>query len=399
MNDLVHKETNRNYVLIAGIIIQFCAGIIYMWSVFKVPVEEHLNGWDTALTASIMLSAFVIGILVGGHALDKYGPRIVCIVGSIMMSMGIFSTSFVTSDMPDLIYLTYGVIGGFGVGVVYASTVSVIQKWFFDKRGFATGMMVGAFGFSLVFFTPVANYLLDSVGVPETFQIFGMVFLILCVIASLFIIHPPSDYSVGTGSKVNIRLAQKQYKPSEILRTKTFYFIMLSLFFVLPAYFILNPMFVELGEARGLSKDFALVAVMITGVCSALGRLGVAWISDKIGRINAVFGVILITLIGVLMITFAEGALFVVCLALISFAFGGAAGVYPSLVVDNFGTENIGANYGLVMLGFGGSALLFPVIAAGLTSTTMPFLLAAVTCLIALVCIVLLRAQKQPNAE
>ncbi len=397
-----HTNRERYRILIAGVIIQFCAGIIYMWSVFKQPVADHLS-WDasaSALTSSFMLVAFVAGILVCGRIMDIIGPKKTCIAGSIMMSLGILASSFVTASDPYLIYVTYGIIGGFGVGTVYTCTVSPIQKWFFDKRGFATGIMVGAFGFSLVIFAPLANYLLANVGVPSTFQVFGIAFLIICTICAFMITNPPENYVPKPG--VNSANTQKQYTPKEMLRTKAFYLITLSLFFVLPAYFILNPLFMSLGMDRGLTESLAVMGVMITGICSASGRLAITWMSDHIGRMVALFLIIGLTLLGVVLVIFAEGLMFMVCLAMIAFAFGGAAGIYATVTSDHFGTKNMGSNYGFVMLGFGAAALIFPFISNALSTDgdyTTAFMICAVTCIASLICILLLRAgSKKDNA-
>lgn len=391
-NNLTADRT-RYKVLIAGVIIQFCAGIIYMWSVFKQPVADFLD-WDagsSAMTASFMLVAFVAGILIGGRLMDRIGPKKMCIAGSLMMALGIIASSLVTSDHPWMIYVTYGVIGGFGVGTVYTCTVSSIQKWFFDKRGFATGLMVGAFGFSLVLFAPLAKNLLSGIGVSSTFLVFGAAFLLICVAASMFISNPPDGYVIPKSPSAS---AQKQYTPKEMLGTKAFYLITLSLFFILPAYFILNPLFVSLGEERGLSESLAVIGVMITGICSASGRLIITWMSDRIGRMSSLLMIIAFTLIGVILAIFAENLLFIVCLALIAFGFGGAAGIYATVTSDHFGTKNMGSNYGFVMIGFGASALIFPLISKEITSGgdyTLSFVICAVTCIISLICILLLR--------
>lgn len=391
----------RLRILIAGAAIQLCAGIIYMWSVFKQPVADHL-AWDagaSALTASVMLVAFVTGILICGRVMDIIGPKKTCIAGSVMMSAGILASSLVTASDPCLIYLTYGAIGGFGVGTVYTCTVSTIQKWFCDRRGFATGVMVGAFGFSLVLFAPLASYLLAEVGVPSTFRFFGLAFLVVCTACSFAIVKPPADYLPAPGKAS--ACPRRQYTPREMLRTRRFYLIALSLFFVLPAYFILNPLFVSLGIERGLSESLAVMGVMITGICSASGRLAITWMSDHIGRMVSLLLIIGLTSLGVLLAILAEGMLFVACLAMIAFAFGGAAGIYATVTSDHFGTENMGSNYGFVMLGFGASALVFPFVSnivAADGDYTMAFVICALTCVASLICILLLRSETERTA-
>lgn len=392
------KVKNRYGILISGMLIQLCAGIIYMWSVFKGPVAQHLE-WDpskAALTSSIMLSVFVLGIIIGGKFQDKLGPKFVTLTGSILISLGMILTAFVTKEYPWLVYITYSIIGGLGVGTVYTATVSVVQKWFPDKRGFATGFMVAAFGFSLVIFAPTTSTLLTTKGVPFTFLVFGFVFLVVCVFCSLRIDNPPTDYAPPGFVTAKMNVTKKQYTTSEMLSTKQFYLITLSLFCILPAYFILNPLFITLGAERGLSPEMAILGVMITGVASASGRLVTSWVSDLVGRKQAVCGIILITMASILTMIVAQGPLFIVCIAAIAFGFGGAAGVYPTITADNFGTKHMGLNYGLVMIGFGASALIFPIISNALVKSgvyTASFLVAAATCVIALILVLL---QKKP---
>lgn len=396
MSNNLHEgiDKKRYIVLIAGIAIQFCAGTLYMWSIYNAPVADLLFAGDrnaSSLTATFMLVAFVAGILIGGRIMDRIGPKKMAIVGSLIMSFGILASALVTSDYSYMIYLTYGLIGGFGVGAVYTCTVSPIQKWFFDRKGFATGLMVGAFGFSLVIFGPLADkVLLPSVGVSSTFLVFGVAFLLVCIPAALFIGNPPEGYVIPKAPSAN---TQKQYTTKEMLRTKSFYLITFSLFFIITAFFVLNPLFKDLGVSRGLG-DLAVMTVMIVGICSASGRIVITWISDNIGRMSGLFLIFILTLVGVTLVIFAEELLFVACMGLIAFGFGGAAGIYATVTSDNFGTKNMGSNYGMVMLGFGASALVAQVLSKTLVSGddyTMVFVACAIASVASFVCILLLR--------
>ncbi len=394
-------KSKRSVVLAAGMLLQLCAGIVYMWSVFRGPVATYLN-WDpaaAAFTSSIMLAAFVVGIVGGGQLQDRLGPRNVLIGGSLLFSLGMILTSTVNSSNPSMIYVTYGVIAGLGVGIVYTTTVSVIQKWYPDRRGFATGMMVSAFGFSLVIFTPIASALLASKGVPFTFTAIGILFLVVCTLSSFPVVNPPADYLPAGVSAAKAKPQQRHYTTAEMLKSPQFYKIFFGMMLILPAYFILNPQFKTLGADRGLSDAFQNYLVMTTGVASAAGRLLFSWASDKIGRKNAIYCIIGVTLVGVLTLIVAQGFLFMVCIALIAFAFGGCASVFPALTADNFGTKYMGLNYGCVMVGFGIAALGAPKLAAALpqdAAHTSAFVMAAVLCLVALGFIVLI---KKPKAQ
>ena len=389
------KTKNRYCVLAAGMMIQFCAGIIYMWSVFREPVAKHLS-WDAnsaSLTSSVMLAMFVLGIILGGYAQDKFGPRKITLIGSVLIGAGMLCTAFVGGGAPWLVYVTYGIIGGLGVGTVYMSTIAAVQKWFPDRRGFASGMIVCAFGFSLVLFAPLAKSMLSGLGVQNTFLLFGASFLVVCGGCSFFIENPPAGYSPKGYVPVQAASAKRQYSPREILKTKQFYLLVGGLLFTLPAYFILNPVFLSLGAARGLSEELAVLGVSLTGISSAAGRLTVSWVSDRIGRKAAMVSISAIILAGVLVMIISENVLFLICIMLISFGFGGAASVYSAMTADSFGTKYGGMNFGLVMVGFGVSALVFPMISNCLTeggSYTSSFVLAAVTCAIAIVLVLLM---------
>jgi OFA family oxalate/formate antiporter-like MFS transporter len=390
------KTKNRVIVLAAGMVIQFCAGIIYMWSVFRGPVAAHLN-WDSAdaaLTSSIMLAMFVLGIIFGGYAQDKLGPMRVTLAGSVMIGAGMAATALITSGAPWLVYITYGVVGGLGVGTVYTATVATIQKWFPDKRGFASGMIVSAFGFSLVVFAPLAQAMLSGIGVTATFLVFGASFFVICGICS-FAIKNPAQQTMPNKNNSAIPVMQKrQYSPNEVIKTKQYYLLAGGLLFTLPAYFILNPVFLSLGANRGLSEDMALLGVALTGVSSAAGRLIISWISDKIGRKTAMIGIAVLILIASLVMIVGQGVLFLLCIMLISLSFGGASSVYAAMTAESFGTKYGGMNFGLVMLGFGVSALAFPIISTNVTangSYTGAFLLAAASSVVAVVLVLLMK--------
>lgn len=394
------KVRDRRTILIAGVAVQLCAGIIYMWSVFMGPVVGYLS-WNrgaAVLVTSIMMTTFVLGMIGGGKIMQKRGARFTAIVGSITMSLGIFATAFVQPGLPELLYLTYAIVGGFGVGIVYTCTVSNVQKWYFDKRGFATGVMVGAFGFSMVIFAPLADKLLSSVGVPETFMIFGIAFLVICTLCSMMLTDPPEGYTVRKeGAIVNVQKSQKQYTTGEMIRTKSFYLLFMSMFFVLPAFFMLNPLLKTLGIERGLTNEVAVFGVMLVGICSASGRLLITWLSDRIGRDASMLLIIVMTAVGITAMIFAEGYMFLVCLAVIALAFGGVAGVYPTATADRFGTKNMGVNYGVMSLAMGASSLVSTLMNSMLSKGgdyTMSFAIAAATCAISLILVLALRRER-----
>ena len=153
--------TNRWVIAVAGVFIQMVLGAVYAWSVFRTPLTKQL-GWSISeVTLTFTISIFVLGIAAffGGLWLNKKGPRIVAVTGGLLYGLGVFLASFSAGKLWWL-YLTYGVIGGMGLGFAYIVPVAVLVKWFPDRRGLLTGVAVGGFGAGALVTAPVATYLI-----------------------------------------------------------------------------------------------------------------------------------------------------------------------------------------------------------------------------------------------
>ena len=153
------RAPNRWVILVCAILVQLSIGSVYAWSVFaKALQSEEAFGWSKAKAAvpfSVVLGMIFIGSFVGGRLQDRRGPRTVAMVGGVIYSIGVILASFATNaDMFWLLVLGYGVIGGFGLGMVYIVPIAMLQKWFPDKPGLITGLAVAGFGFGAVITAP-----------------------------------------------------------------------------------------------------------------------------------------------------------------------------------------------------------------------------------------------------
>ena len=360
---MVDVKNNQGLkVLIAGSILQLFLGVIYVWSVFVQPVQNTF-GWaakDVKFTVNIMLCFFVLGILTAGKLQTRLKASYIVLTGGLMMATGMFVTSILPVSAPFWsIWITYGIIGGFGVGLVYNTIISSAQKWFPKKRGLATGISVFTFGFSAVIFAPLAEQMIKSemFGLISTLQVLAAAFCIATLALFTFIKLPKSTVGPATDPGMG-----KQYNTGQILKTSDFYLIFFSMMFLTAAFFIINPSLRLLAPMHGLSVSFGVTLVMIAGLANSAGRLAVPLLGDKIGRREAVLTILLITAIGTASLSVATGVLFVVAIAAIAFCYGGSSGIYPLVTADHFGLKNVGANYGAVMVGFMMSVLLFPYI-------------------------------------
>jgi len=386
-------------VLVTGSIMQMFLGILYIWSVFVSPVSEVYN-WQidgVKLTSSFMLCFFVFGILAGGKLHLKIGSDKVVLIGGLTLATGMLATAFLPQNTAWLMYITYGILGGFGVGSGYNAIICAVQKWYPQKRGFVTGIVVCCFGFSTVIFAPLIRFLINQFELRNTFLILAAVFFTATMALFRFIRLP--DESSPAASPSAALLAKRQYTVTEAIKTKEFYFITLSLMIATATFFILNPSLITDGIARGLNIEIATLLVMLTGVANAAGRLVIPIVSDKIGREMASFSVILVTAICALLLCFVQGFAFIAVVLLVAFCFGGLPGLYSVYASDYFGIKYAGANYGAIMMGFAVSALTFPMLIGLINNETMKFITLAGMGLVGLLLIILLMKSKKKREQ
>src|SRR6201989_1990084 len=185
----------RWIIAAAGVLMQVALGAVYAWSVFRAPLVRQF-GWSISeVTLTFTISIFVLGIAAffGGLWLNKKGPRVVALTGGFLYGLGVFLASFSANKLWWL-YLSYGVIGGIGVGFAYIVPIAVLVKWFPDRRGLITGIAVGGFGAGALVTAPVATRLIQSFGVLQTFAYLGIAYLVITMGTGYFMQSPPDGW-------------------------------------------------------------------------------------------------------------------------------------------------------------------------------------------------------------
>jgi len=363
-------KTNRWTIAVAGVFLQVALGAVYAWSVFRVPLAKQF-GWSISeVTLTFTISIFVLGVAAffGGLWLNRKGPRIVALTGGFLYGAGVFLASFSDHKLWWL-YLTYGVIGGIGVGFSYIVPVAVLVKWFPDRRGLITGVAVGGFGAGALITAPVATRLIQSVGVLPTFAYLGIAFLLVTVASGFFMQNPPDGWRPegwsATGTQVSQR-SNRDYTLSQALRTWQWWALWLLLFLNTSAGISIisqeSPLFQELGRVS------AVTAASLVGVASignALGRVFWAWASDSITR-RTTFAVMFLAQVALFWalpnINSAGVLTFVVFVVLM--CYGGGFGTMPAFAADYFGSKNVGPIYGLMLTAWGFASAFGPLLIA-----------------------------------
>lgn len=363
----------RWIILIASCFINLCIGSIYAWSVFATPMAEYLNGINgTVFTAGTLAIVFTvtnsvgpITMITGGRINDKFGPKKVIFVGGLIFGIGMILAGF-SKSLPMLI-LSYGIILGLGVGMVYGCTISNSIKFFPDKRGLVGGVTTAAYGFSSVIIPPIANSITSSFGVTTSFKSIGIVFLIIVCGASFFIEKCPDNFEpegwTPPVTKGN-QLKNKDWK--EMLSSPIFY-VMITLLTCGAFYGLMcTSMASALAQNMiGMTPATAAIVVSVLALFNTAGRIVAGYISDKIGRINTLSMAFIISIAGLLCLsTSAQGDVvkFYIGISIIGVCFGSFMGVFPGFTVDQFGPKNNSVNYGIMFIGFAFAGYIGPTV-------------------------------------
>jgi len=345
------------------------ANIQYAWTLF-VPEIQKSFGWQraaiqTAFTLFILIQTWLTPL--EGYLIDRFGPRIIVLIGGFFTGLAWIIDSYATSLTG---YYVGAVIGGIGVGCVYATCVNNAIKWFPDRRGLAVGFTAGAYGFgSALTIIPIAN-MIAAGGFQAAFFRYGLVQGIIIMLASLALRAPQTG---ETKASARIVQSRRDYTLIEAVQTPVFY-VLFAMFILtvtggLMAVAQLGPMSQDLG-VKDTKVDlffFAIAALpfalLLDRIMNGVSRTLFGWISDHIGRENTMFAAFLLEGLGIAALA-AFGSnpwAFVFLSGLVFLAWGEVYSLFSATSADAFGTKNIGSIYGVLYWAKGIASLLVPI--------------------------------------
>jgi len=355
----------RWLIVVAAILIQMCLGAVYAFSVLVPPLESEF-GWkriETSPAFTIALLVFALSMIPAGRLQDKKGPRLVATFGGVLLGMGMILSSF--TDSLIWFYISYGLVGGLGIGLAYVTPITTCVKWFPDKKGLITGLAVFGFGAGSIIFAPLWTFLFGAMGWRNTFVATGVLFALLIIPFGQLLKNPPQGYMPAKWKPPEKLKSGKDFGPFEMLGTLSFFLIWASYWFGTTAGLMM------IGHAKQASMELATLgevqaslAVSILGLFNAAGRIIWGFAGDRFGREKT------LTLIFVI----CSGSLFIVALIhepawivlgmlLVGLSFGGFLALYPALTADYYGVKSLGVNYGMIFTAYGAGAVLGPIMA------------------------------------
>jgi OFA family oxalate/formate antiporter-like MFS transporter len=360
------KVANRWRIAAAGVAMQVALGAVYAWSVFRKPLSEHFDTTVASVNLIFSLAILALGFAAyfGGRWMSKVGPRRVGMAAGLLYGVGIILASFSSSSIV-LLYLTYGLLAGAGIGLGYIVPVATLIKWFPDRRGFITGIAVAGFGAGALVTAPIAERLIESAGLFETFAILGVVYLVVVTAAAATLSNPPEDWKPEGWEPETEERADRsgvEYDLTGALRTWQWFALWALLFLnVTAGISLISEASPIAQEVTGATAATAAGLVSIISIANGAGRFLWAWLSDAIGRRWVFLTMFLLqaVLFAIMPSVGAYGVFAVLAFVVIS-CYGGGFGTMPAFAADYFGSKNVGQVYGLMLTAWGIAGVVGP---------------------------------------
>jgi len=351
----------------------------YVWALFTKPIMGQLGVSLTELqiTFSILIVLQTFFSPFQGYLVDKFGPRLLLSIGTVLTGLSwVLSANVAT--VSDL-YLTYGVLGGLGTGIVYVGVVGLMVRWFPQNRGFAVGMVAAGYGIGALLTTfPISNGLAES-GLQGTLTFFGYIIGAVGLLAAQGIRVPHADRVQTAGQ---IEAAAAGVSPMAMLKTPIFWllFLMMSM--------MSTSGLMVISQMGAFAKDFGVTGAMVFGmaalplalsidrITNGLTRPLFGWVSDRIGReytMTIAFGLEAVAMF-VWVMTRSDPLIFVLMSGVVFFGWGEIFSLFPSTLTDTFGQKHATTNYGFLYMAQGVGSIIGGPIAAYIHSQTESWL-------------------------
>ncbi len=367
-------------------VLQLCFGTVYAWSFFQTLLVRQL-GWtftETAWAFSIAIFSLGVSAAWAGQVLPRVGPRKLALAGSALFCLGyLIAGVALQMDNVPLFCLGYGVIGGIGIGMGYVTPVATVAKWFPDKKGLATGIVVMGFGVgALLLSKGLAPVLVVQTAgdLPLVFFGLGAVFAVILIPASLLMSNPPPVPAAAGGSAAGGAGSAEPESVGAYLKTGQFLLLWIVFFFNIAAGISIisfqSELLQEVWSLANPSLEPAVLAgygatlIAVSSLFNGVGRLFWGLLSDRIGRVN-VFRILLSTqmvVFGVLM-TETNPWVFSILVCYVLLCFGGGFATMPPFILDTFGARRMSAVYGAVLTAWAAAGIAGPMYVGYLKDT------------------------------
>ena len=359
MNNTIKKQ-NRTGILVRGLIVLAMCGIVNSAAVFVSPMAQHF-GWTTEAIAGVatwMAFMQTPGHILSGWMLGKFGAKKTLITGCVLLGLAFLLSGFVPASSPWMLYITFSVLQGLGVGFTYTGSTYCATGWYPDKRGLASGLCMAFNGGSATFLAPLIVKLIGSVGITVALYIVGAAIMVIGICAAIGMKSAPVGYAPDgwKAKEDDSKLAATQLEsltPAQAFKTRAYWHLFLGYGFFPTMYIICYPRFSVLIQEAGYSVSAATLGVSIYSICNVLGRLGMGALIDKLGyrKVYTICGICSIA--SSICLMFANNLfMFYLAYILLAVGFGATNTCHPVAVQETFGSKYAGGIFGICMIGY-----------------------------------------------
>jgi OFA family oxalate/formate antiporter-like MFS transporter len=329
----------------------------YVWTLFTKPLGSSLGVAPAALqvTFSLLIVLQTFFSPFQGYLVDRFGPRRLITIGAVLTGLSWVLASQASSLL--MLYLTYGLVGGIGTGIVYVGVVGQMVGWFPDRRGFASGVVAAGYGMGAIVTTfPIANTL-ASAGYQTALLEFGLVFGVVGFIAALGLKSPPSMTEAEHDGVYTSTMT--------MLRSPIFWLLFVMMSLMSTSGLMVTSQMATFGADFGITQAVVFgmaalpLALTVDRFTNGLTRPFFGWLSDQIGRENTMCLAFALEAAAMTLwlVTRGDPLLFVLLSGLVFFGWGEIFSLFPSTLTDTFGTRNATRNYGCLYIAQGIGAI------------------------------------------
>jgi OFA family oxalate/formate antiporter-like MFS transporter len=375
-------------VVIAALCVNLIIGALYAWSVMGKALagQWHWTKTQAMLPFATSTAAFAVTMIFAGRWQDKIGPRYVAMLGGIIFGLGLVLSSFVHTY--GLMLITFGLIGGMGIGLGYSATTPPSIKWFPPaKKGLITGVVVSGVGLAAVYMSPLTNYLLKATSIQQTFRILGVGTIVLVSLLAQVLTNPPASYvpaqaAASMPSKAKpAPSSRRDLDWQEMLRTGQFYQLWLMFVLSASAGLLIIGNITLIAQDQVPQWDKAFLLVMVVAIFNTCGRFVSGFLSDRIGRSKTMILAFVLQAINMFMFThYRTPELLLFGSAFTGLCYGTIFTLFPAVTADFYGVRNLGVNYGTLFTGFGVAGVTGSVLGGRVRDLFGSYTYAFITC-------------------
>ena len=358
----------RWFYLAVGVAAMLFAGVLYAWSILKAPLAAEF-GWkapDLAMNFTLAMSFFCIGGLLGARIAKRAEHRIALIAAGLLSAAGFILTAMLRDASVALLYISYGLLAGTGIGIAYNVVIATVSAWFPDRKGLCSGCLMMGIGASALVLGNAADALFKStLGWRTTYMLLGAaICAVLCLAA--FLLHRPGPDTLLPQPKAAKAAAEsferQDFATAQMLRRPSFWMAFVCISFLAAVGSSVISFAKDLALSVHAPEALAVSLVGVLSVCNGVGRILTGALFDSLGRRKTMLlaNVLTIVAASVVLLAVSIGSL-PLCIAglcLTGISYGACPTITAAFTSAFFGMKHFSTNMALMTFTVMGGSLI-----------------------------------------